>query len=116
MPFLLPPPYSPVLTTCQIHRQESLASHGEAEDRYIAQCTADGSYAQVQCYEGQARYCWCVNEAGEEIAGTRRRDGQPDCTVGKTCITSKRQKQNFLSHMDKKYFIIYMFTIYMGMC
>ncbi|XP_030854406.1 papilin isoform X3 [Strongylocentrotus purpuratus] len=73
-----------VLTTCQIHRQESLASNGETEDRYIAQCTPDGSYAQVQCYEGQARYCWCVNEAGEEITGTRRRDGQPDCTVAET--------------------------------
>nr|XP_054758295.1 papilin-like [Lytechinus pictus] len=70
-----------VLTICQIHQQESLATSGEAENRYIPECTSDGSYAPIQCYEGQARYCWCVNEAGEEIPGTRRRGEEPDCTV-----------------------------------
>ncbi len=45
------------------------------------QCEADGSFKQVQSWEG---YQWCVDENGIELPGTRvgRGQGKPDCSKG----------------------------------
>ena len=38
---------------------------------FIPQCTVDGNYETRQCH-GSTGHCWCVNEQGVELQGTRR--------------------------------------------
>jgi len=45
--------------------------------RYIPQCTQDGKYQNVQCHSGTG-LCWCVDNKGHEITGTRMW-GYPEC-------------------------------------
>jgi len=52
---------------------------------YIPQCEADGSYSPKQCH-GSIGSCWCVNENGVEIEGTRQ---GPTVTTELTCGTVK---------------------------
>lgn len=40
-------------------------------DMFIPECEADGSYKKVQCYRGFQHWCWCVDENGNEIQGTK---------------------------------------------
>ncbi|XP_071507379.1 uncharacterized protein [Diadema antillarum] len=79
-----------VLTTCQMHKMEATEAARESPQAnlYIPQCDSDGSYSEVQCYQGQARYCWCVNEAGEELPGTRQRNSEPTCSPDTPKTTS----------------------------
>ena len=37
---------------------------------YVPQCDADGSYSSVQCH-GSTGQCWCVDNTGAEVQGTR---------------------------------------------
>ena len=37
----------------------------------LPQCKPDGSWREKQCHESIG-YCWCVDENGEEIPGTRK--------------------------------------------
>lgn len=41
---------------------------------YVPQCTEDGSFEPKQC-DGSIGYCWCVDENGKEIPGTRTKFG-----------------------------------------
>ena len=41
-------------------------------------CNQDESFKTVQCQKS-TRYCWCVDNRGNEIWGTKVR-GQPNCT------------------------------------
>ena len=52
----------------------------------IPQCEVDGSFKQVQTWEG---YQWCVDEAGIELPGTRtgRGEAPPDCRKGSSNFT-----------------------------
>ena len=47
---------------------------------FIPQCEEDGSYSPLQCWASTG-YCWCVDENGNEIAGTSLGPGQgiPSC-------------------------------------
>lgn len=46
---------------------------------YIPECTADGRYNKLQCYNSTG-YCWCVNEdTGKPIPGTSAKDRRPAC-------------------------------------
>lgn len=47
---------------------------------YLPQCEPDGQFSPVQCY-GETTYCWCVDEDGREISGTRSHD-----TVKPACL------------------------------
>ncbi|XP_019756859.1 SPARC-related modular calcium-binding protein 1 isoform X1 [Dendroctonus ponderosae] len=48
---------------------------------YIPECTSDGRYKKVQCYESVG-YCWCVNEDnGQTVAGTAVKGNNPNCDV-----------------------------------
>ncbi|XP_078147276.1 nidogen-2 [Centroberyx gerrardi] len=40
---------------------------------YLPQCEPDGHFSPVQCY-GDTSYCWCVDQDGREIPGTRSHD------------------------------------------
>lgn len=44
---------------------------------YIPSCDEDGYYKKVQCDQSQ-RECWCVDQHGGEMMGTRIH-GNPDC-------------------------------------
>ncbi|XP_072015536.1 uncharacterized protein [Amphiura filiformis] len=61
------------------------ASAGQALiGSYVPQCTKTGEYETMQCH-GSTGYCWCVDENGEEIQGTKagRGNPQPNCDVSK---------------------------------
>jgi len=51
---------------------------------FIPQCTDGGQFEYAQCH-GSTGQCWCVNpNTGEEIEGTRKRDGfnPSECITG----------------------------------
>lgn len=41
--------------------------------QYLPQCEPDGQFSPVQCY-GETTYCWCVDQDGREVPGTRSHD------------------------------------------
>nr|XP_046238840.1 LOW QUALITY PROTEIN: nidogen-2 [Scatophagus argus] len=54
----------------------SLIDHygGKPESQqYLPQCEPDGHFSPVQCY-GETTYCWCVDQDGREVPGTRSHD------------------------------------------
>ena len=64
---------------CEQWRDSMLAAsspHGPrpSPSFYLPQCETDGTFSPVQCH-GDAGYCWCVNEDGSEIPGTRSPHG-----------------------------------------
>ena len=69
------------VTKCQLaHVEAGFVRDGE----YTPQCTETGEYEKMQCLKGNVGECWCVNENGEELAGTRQKGrGKPDCENGK---------------------------------
>ncbi|XP_072050232.1 uncharacterized protein [Amphiura filiformis] len=69
----------PPATKCQ---NQVLGAGEPIPGKYIPQCTETGEFAQIQCH-GSIGHCWCVNENGEELAGTRRRpgEGEPACDL-----------------------------------
>ncbi|CAH1274403.1 OLFM3 [Branchiostoma lanceolatum] len=65
-------------TKCQEEREDA-NSRGLLAGVYVPQCTEEGLYNPIQCH-GSTGQCWCVNEAGEEIMGTRVKAGEsPNC-------------------------------------
>ncbi|KAL3274950.1 hypothetical protein HHI36_019726 [Cryptolaemus montrouzieri] len=61
---------------CLSDRQTALS---EGSHLYIPDCTSDGRYQKVQCYNS-AGYCWCVNEdTGKNIPGTSVKNETPKC-------------------------------------
>ncbi|KAM8722858.1 nidogen-2 isoform 3-T3 [Acanthopagrus schlegelii] len=56
--------------------RSSLIEHygGKPEpEQYLPQCEPDGQFSPVQCY-GETTYCWCVDQDGREVPGTRSHD------------------------------------------
>ena len=64
------------LTLCQRMHQDALSS--SVQDIYVPQCNLDGSFEEVQCH-GPSNGCWCVDQQGRELNGTRRK-GPLKCT------------------------------------
>ncbi|XP_072125175.1 nidogen-2 isoform X11 [Mobula birostris] len=72
-------------TACEEQRerlQTELTAFG-SEPRvglYIPQCDDEGNFRPMQC-QSSTGHCWCVDENGQEIAGTRTAPGsaQPRC-------------------------------------
>ncbi|XP_047432398.1 nidogen-2 isoform X6 [Mugil cephalus] len=63
----------------------SLIEHygGQPEPQnYVPQCEDDGEFSPVQCY-GETTYCWCVDQDGREVPGTRSHD-----VVKPACIST----------------------------
>ncbi|XP_069773131.1 nidogen-2 isoform X2 [Narcine bancroftii] len=62
--------------------QAELSRHGSDPPVgvYIPQCDEEGNYKAMQC-DNSAGYCWCVDENGQEVPGTRKGPGtdQPHC-------------------------------------
>ena len=59
---------------------DAVANASDLIGEFIPQCEEDGSYSPLQCWASTG-YCWCVDENGNEIAGTSLGPGQgiPDC-------------------------------------
>lgn len=58
-------------------RVMSLCRHKEAlqqmlllQDAHVPECDKDGSFKPKQC-DAKARQCWCINDWGQEVKGTR---------------------------------------------
>ncbi|XP_034533827.1 nidogen-2 isoform X4 [Notolabrus celidotus] len=68
-------------SVCERWRASLIAHYGgkpEAQ-QYVPQCEADGQFNPVQCY-GETTYCWCVDQDGREVPGTRSHDPvKPAC-------------------------------------
>lgn len=46
---------------------------------FVPKCLDDGGYRAIQCHNSTG-YCWCVDDFGNELAGTRVR-GQQNCSA-----------------------------------
>ena len=58
---------------------------------FSPKCKSSGRYQDVQCYR-QTGYCWCVDEYGKELMGTRV-TGIPICSLaaGKSFKEAKKK-------------------------
>ncbi|KAM9308463.1 thyroglobulin [Gastrophryne carolinensis] len=61
------------LSFCQLRKQKILVSGyiNSSSTSYIPRCTNSGQYEDVQC-DQQRGECWCVDNEGMEIYGTRQ--------------------------------------------
>uniref|UniRef100_A0A8D3BLS7 Nidogen-2 n=1 Tax=Scophthalmus maximus TaxID=52904 RepID=A0A8D3BLS7_SCOMX len=61
-------------THCEHHRRRATDSEGNPiVGAYVPQCDSEGQYIPLQCY-GETTYCWCVDQDGREVPGTRSHD------------------------------------------
>ncbi|PSN45518.1 hypothetical protein C0J52_13178 [Blattella germanica] len=67
-------------TDCYGDRQAVLEEQRTSNSElYIPECTPDGRYQTIQCYNSTG-YCWCVHEdSGKPIPGTSVKDQVPKC-------------------------------------
>ncbi|RLV98301.1 hypothetical protein DV515_00010943 [Chloebia gouldiae] len=66
---------------CERWRQSLLEHYGGSPrgDQYVPQCDPGGDFTPLQCH-GDSGYCWCVEQSGREIPGTRSEPGTtPPC-------------------------------------
>uniref|UniRef100_A0A8C2IVC9 Nidogen 2a (osteonidogen) n=1 Tax=Cyprinus carpio TaxID=7962 RepID=A0A8C2IVC9_CYPCA len=76
----LPPVQRPE-TVCERWRASLMQQYGGQPDshHYLPQCDSAGEFNPVQCY-GDSSYCWCVDQNGREVPGTRSHDAvKPAC-------------------------------------
>lgn len=68
------------VTDCLTDRQAVMEEQRAASSvLYIPECTDDGRYNKLQCYNSTG-YCWCVHEdTGKPIPGTSVKDKRPAC-------------------------------------
>ncbi|XP_052386393.1 nidogen-2 isoform X1 [Carassius gibelio] len=77
---LVPPAQRPE-TVCERWRASLLQQYGGQPEshHYLPQCDSPGEFNPVQCY-GDSSYCWCVDQNGREVPGTRSHDAvKPAC-------------------------------------
>uniref|UniRef100_H2T9E8 Nidogen 2 n=1 Tax=Takifugu rubripes TaxID=31033 RepID=H2T9E8_TAKRU len=69
------PPTQRPESVCERWRTSLIEHYGGKPEpqQYLPQCEPDGQFSPVQCY-GETTYCWCVDQDGREIAGTRSYD------------------------------------------
>ncbi|CAB1456688.1 unnamed protein product [Pleuronectes platessa] len=62
-------------SVCERWRISLIEHYGGKPDpkQYVPQCESDGQFSPVQCY-GETTYCWCVDQDGREVPGTRSHD------------------------------------------
>ncbi|XP_014792260.1 PREDICTED: nidogen-2 [Calidris pugnax] len=76
-----PAPTERPQSMCERWRQSLLEHYGGSprHDQYVPQCQPGGEFTPLQCH-GDSGYCWCVDESGREIQGTRSEPGTtPPC-------------------------------------
>uniref|UniRef100_A0A8C4HZL2 Nidogen 2a (osteonidogen) n=1 Tax=Dicentrarchus labrax TaxID=13489 RepID=A0A8C4HZL2_DICLA len=62
-------------SACERWRANLMEYYGGKPEpqQYMPQCDPDGQFSPVQCY-GETTYCWCVDQDGREVSGTRSHD------------------------------------------
>uniref|UniRef100_A0A3B4WGN0 Nidogen 2 n=1 Tax=Seriola lalandi dorsalis TaxID=1841481 RepID=A0A3B4WGN0_SERLL len=62
-------------SVCERWRASLIEHYGGKPEpqQYVPQCETDGQFSPVQCY-GETTYCWCVDQDGREVPGTRSHD------------------------------------------
>ncbi|XP_041711549.1 nidogen-2 isoform X1 [Coregonus clupeaformis] len=70
-------------THCEHHRDSVQTTSPEGYpilEVFVPQCDEQGQYRALQCH-GSTGHCWCVDNRGQERAGTRKPPGtgQPNC-------------------------------------
>ncbi|XP_057685264.1 nidogen-2 isoform X2 [Corythoichthys intestinalis] len=62
-------------SVCERWRSSLMEHYGGKPEpqQYLPQCEPDGQFSPVQCY-GETTYCWCVDQDGREVPGTRSND------------------------------------------
>uniref|UniRef100_A0A665TTP7 Nidogen 2a (osteonidogen) n=1 Tax=Echeneis naucrates TaxID=173247 RepID=A0A665TTP7_ECHNA len=62
-------------SVCERWRASLIQHYGGKPEpqQYMPQCGPDGQFSPVQCY-GETTYCWCVDQDGREVPGTRSHD------------------------------------------
>ncbi|XP_072269327.1 thyroglobulin-like, partial [Pyxicephalus adspersus] len=78
------------LSFCQLRKQQILVSGyiNSTSTSYIPQCKNSGEYEEVQC-DRQLGECWCVDNEGMEIYGTRQMGRPVQCP--KRCAVRDRR-------------------------
>ncbi|CAG9789094.1 unnamed protein product [Diatraea saccharalis] len=82
---------------------KALALHTAAESgsppswTWVPTCKDDGSYETVQC-KGTDKTCWCVDSAGNEIAGTRTSNSTPNCNKPAECPAAGCNEEEICVH------------------
>uniref|UniRef100_A0A672P9U2 Nidogen 2 n=1 Tax=Sinocyclocheilus grahami TaxID=75366 RepID=A0A672P9U2_SINGR len=75
------PPVQRPETVCERWGASLLQQYGgqPGSHHYLPQCDSAGEFNPVQCY-GDSSYCWCVDQNGREVPGTRSHDAvKPAC-------------------------------------
>ncbi|XP_016105651.1 nidogen-2-like [Sinocyclocheilus grahami] len=75
------PPTQRPETVCERWRASLLQQYGGQLEshHYLPQCDFAGEFNPVQCY-GDSSYCWCVDQNGREVPGTRSHNAvKPAC-------------------------------------
>ncbi|XP_075905454.1 nidogen-2 isoform X3 [Nelusetta ayraudi] len=69
------PPTQQPESVCERWRSSLMEHYGGKPEpqQYLPQCEPDGQFSPVQCY-GETTYCWCVDQDGREVPGTRSHD------------------------------------------
>uniref|UniRef100_A0A674HGW4 Thyroglobulin type-1 domain-containing protein n=1 Tax=Taeniopygia guttata TaxID=59729 RepID=A0A674HGW4_TAEGU len=65
------------LTPCEharMYPREVPPGPSPVGDGHVPQCDEQGRYRPLQCHSSSG-HCWCVDSAGQEIAGTRTAPG-----------------------------------------
>ena len=63
---------------CQKERRLALGGESKPKDGvFVLECDSDGSYKPVQCSQPEGP-CWCVDDNGMEVPGTRVESGKTD--------------------------------------
>ncbi|XP_037552667.1 nidogen-2 [Nematolebias whitei] len=78
-------------SVCERWRASLIEHYGGKPDpqQYLPQCEPDGEFSPVQCY-GETTYCWCVDQDGREVSGTRSHDVvKPACLPSVTPPTAR---------------------------
>nr|XP_005169909.1 nidogen-2 isoform X7 [Danio rerio] len=84
-------------TRCEQHRDSLQSGDGgvPAVGAFIPQCDEEGQYRPLQCH-GSTGHCWCVDNRGQERAGTRTPPGSPP----RNCDEPVRPKTHCEQHRD----------------
>ncbi|XP_061909994.1 nidogen-2 [Entelurus aequoreus] len=68
-------------SVCERWRTSLMEHYGGKPEpqQYLPQCEPEGQFSSVQCY-GETTYCWCVDQDGREVPGTRSHEAvKPAC-------------------------------------
>ncbi|KAM4690530.1 nidogen-2 [Rhinophrynus dorsalis] len=96
---------TPLRTPCLEKRRQLLGHRGGRPlvGQFVPECDQEGNYTPLQCH-GSTGHCWCVNDHGEEIQGTRTPPGSstPRCGVPEPTqrpqTVCERWKQSLIDH------------------